>query len=238
MSVLIDRISIEAFRGIPGALTIDLDSELTVLYASNGTGKTSVFSALEWLLCNSDPRKPEFVKNLSRGQTKTPIVNAEGALIHEDSFVNATIGREFGSDTIGRWANERHRGPEFLSLIASSHDLAQFSGQGGARTRKLRQIIRATRFLSTDPDEALKLIPEDQQGEEFRSLLFADLTNTTNLNAELLQTRKYKDVLEAEARKYSTQFTELSQKRSAADDELKTVVDLASLATELAERID
>lgn len=44
------NLSIEGFRGFREALTLDLDASAVLLCGPNGTGKTSVFDALEWLL--------------------------------------------------------------------------------------------------------------------------------------------------------------------------------------------
>lgn len=46
----IEQITIENFRGIPGPLSLDLSAPLTVIYAANGSGKSSVCQAIEWLL--------------------------------------------------------------------------------------------------------------------------------------------------------------------------------------------
>ncbi|HDT5960558.1 TPA: AAA family ATPase [Citrobacter freundii] len=49
-SFSIDNLTIENFRGIPGTLSLDLSAPLTVIYAANGSGKSSVCQAIEWLL--------------------------------------------------------------------------------------------------------------------------------------------------------------------------------------------
>ena len=51
--MLIDQLNIQKFRGISDYLSLDLTAALTVIYAPNGTGKTSICDALEWLLCGS-----------------------------------------------------------------------------------------------------------------------------------------------------------------------------------------
>ena len=44
------NVTISRFRGIPGKVTIPLNSGLTVIYAANGTGKSTLCQAVEWLL--------------------------------------------------------------------------------------------------------------------------------------------------------------------------------------------
>jgi len=45
-----ERLRLAAFRGVPGELQLDFTSPLTIIYAPNGTGKSSVIDAAEWLL--------------------------------------------------------------------------------------------------------------------------------------------------------------------------------------------
>ena len=49
--MLIDNLNIQCFRGISDSLSLDFTAHLTVLYAPNGTGKTSICDAVEWVLC-------------------------------------------------------------------------------------------------------------------------------------------------------------------------------------------
>ncbi len=55
-------LSICAFRGIPGRIEIDLSSPLTLVYAPNGTGKTSFIDAAEWILTDEIRRLGKFFK--------------------------------------------------------------------------------------------------------------------------------------------------------------------------------
>jgi DNA repair exonuclease SbcCD ATPase subunit len=48
--VKLERLRLRAFRGVPGELQLDFTSPLTIIYAPNGTGKSSVIDAAEWLL--------------------------------------------------------------------------------------------------------------------------------------------------------------------------------------------
>lgn len=49
MSFLIDKIEASHFGGIRGTAALDLTAPLTVLYAPNGTGKTSLVEAINWV---------------------------------------------------------------------------------------------------------------------------------------------------------------------------------------------
>ena len=43
-------VTIQNFRGIPDELVVPLDAPLTVIHAANGTGKSTICYALEWLI--------------------------------------------------------------------------------------------------------------------------------------------------------------------------------------------
>ena len=46
----IDKMRVEAFRGIAEAAEFNFTSPLTLVFAANGTGKTTMCEAAEWLL--------------------------------------------------------------------------------------------------------------------------------------------------------------------------------------------
>ena len=50
------RLTIEAFRGFRDAATLDLDASTIIFTGPNGTGKTSVFDALQWVMLGSIER--------------------------------------------------------------------------------------------------------------------------------------------------------------------------------------
>lgn len=60
--VKMDRLRVAAFRGVPGELQLEFTSPMTIIYAPNGTGKSSVIDAAEWLLTGDVKR----VRNLSK----------------------------------------------------------------------------------------------------------------------------------------------------------------------------
>jgi DNA repair protein SbcC/Rad50 len=57
--VRINRLTIEGFRGLAEHLDFDFRSPITLLYAPNGTGKTTVCDAAEWLLTGQVDRLRE-----------------------------------------------------------------------------------------------------------------------------------------------------------------------------------
>ncbi len=55
-SVVFRELSVEGFRGFRDRQVIPLDASVVVLSGPNGTGKTSVFDALQWALLGALPR--------------------------------------------------------------------------------------------------------------------------------------------------------------------------------------
>src|SRR3954451_25270886 len=54
--VFFQWIEIERFRGFADRQRIDLDASVLILWGANGTGKTSFFDALQWLIVGSVER--------------------------------------------------------------------------------------------------------------------------------------------------------------------------------------
>jgi DNA repair exonuclease SbcCD ATPase subunit len=44
------EIQMEGFRGYPACLPLNLDYDVVVIFGDNGSGKSSLFNAMEWLL--------------------------------------------------------------------------------------------------------------------------------------------------------------------------------------------
>src|ERR1700677_2908020 len=77
--MLIDSITVAAFRGIRNEIELDLSAPITLLHAPNGTGKTSICDAIEWLMMGSVRRlEPALskagyqgIRNYSAGERET-----------------------------------------------------------------------------------------------------------------------------------------------------------------------
>ena len=90
------------FRGFRDAQRIDLDASVVILTGPNGTGKTSVFDALQWLLLGSLKRlepfrarkNTEHVANAFRGEE--PAVVTAGLLVGDGEAEVQRRGRHEG----------------------------------------------------------------------------------------------------------------------------------------------
>jgi DNA repair exonuclease SbcCD ATPase subunit len=184
--VRISSLSVDAFRGISDLIRFDLSSPITLIFAPNGTGKTTLCEAAEWLLTGQ-------VERLRDGKDFDPRVL-------KSKFV--TEGREpsvLGSIAVGnetRWLARAAHGPQQDTTLGKvsgdleaigPHDLLSFLAPSAAsqeahhlRAINLRQRwLRGTRFLSA---EALaSLVDSDDKTIERRTEVFADLLGIRHL---------------------------------------------------------
>lgn len=98
------RLTIERFRGFNDRVTLDFDASAVLLVGANGTGKTSLFDAIQWLLVGSVPRlrkqrvhrNEEFAVNRWR-QRELAVVEAEWRLGGETIVARRTGTSESSS---------------------------------------------------------------------------------------------------------------------------------------------
>lgn len=174
------RIGIKNFRGIREA-DLDLSANVTVIYGQNGTGKTSIFDAIEWALVGSVERLELDNKDDTSG--RSPYANLFSA---EETSVVASL-------SVGRFqtAIRRTCGASSNSSLCiddqegldDRNALALIVGQQAAKldTRILRRLVRTTSFLS---QSTLKQFLSDDPGVRYWSL------------AHLLGTQDYIRLLE------------------------------------------
>ncbi len=174
--MLLDSLRIEAFRGIRNSIDVPLNASITVLLAANGTAKTSVCDAAEWLLTGR-------VRRLQPG-----IISA------------ATIQNRYAGDRLAlvramaHWGNvsckiERTE-PETIQIpiasggtpkpISTAKFLEQNTPSYVGQTSRTRNVeepraewLRAVRFFS--PDGLSLLLDDGEDAERVRSIAFAEL---------------------------------------------------------------
>lgn len=184
--VRISSLRVDAFRGISDPIDFDLSSPITLVFAPNGTGKTTLCEAAEWLLTGQ-------VERLRDGKDFDPRVL-------ESKFV--TDGRRpsvLGSIAVGgekRWLSRAASGSQQDTTIGKTvasmqaigpHDLLSFLAPSAAseeahhlRAINLRQRwLRGTRFLSAEALAAL--VDSDDKTIERRTEVFADLLGIRHL---------------------------------------------------------
>jgi len=169
--VKMERLRLAVFRGVPGELQLDFTAPLTIIYAPNGTGKSSVIDAAEWLLTGGVKRVSDFSERSDAGELRCKFAPAESRMEVEGWFLQ------------GEEAFRLVRVPEAWLLYREGDDVPhrttsrdvmklfgpiEFGKERGYRVapRLERDWIRSTRFL-TGSTLAL-LVDTDSQNQTAR----------------------------------------------------------------------
>lgn len=186
VSVRIGNLRIEAFRGIGNSLSFDLSSPLTLVYAPNGTGKTTLCEAAEWLLTGQ-------VERLSKGNEFDRVVlNSKFLSANLFPVVEAEISFESGVDYVRREISHNSEelriksasgtsnlisDREWLQLLATG---SEYSG-GNLNTSSpiMRRWIKGSRFLTIEALAAL--VDSDEDNAERRLQVFSDILGVRHL---------------------------------------------------------
>jgi len=198
--VRISKMNVRAFRGIGTEAEFDFSSPLTLIFAANGTGKTTMCESAEWLLTGQVERLrdkghfdqavlfPKFSQS-----DQPPLVDAElhlrGAALRLQRCIS-------GTETQARLGEDSALGPVIglNDLLRRLAPAAAAEDSHHLRAIPLRQgWLRGTRFLSA---EALAtLVDSDDSTVERRKDVFADLLGIRHLlEAEKLAERYIADI--------------------------------------------
>lgn len=186
MSVKISNLRIEAFRGIGDPLQFDLTSPLTLIYAPNGTGKTTLCEAAEWLLTGQ-------VERLSKGHIfDRAILNSKFSSVQSSPSVEAHINFEQGFEHVRR---EVINGEESLQIkklsgpskIVTDHAWLNLLATGSQQSFTnlntsspiMRRWIKGSRFLTMEALAAL--VDSDEENAEKRLQVFSDILGVRHL---------------------------------------------------------
>ena len=166
MSILVDSVRVAAFGGIRNPLELDFSAPLTLVYAPNGTGKTSIIESIDWLL---------------GGEVREE--RCKLALDHETTEV--TLGGTVASKPLSAKKSLRSNGKtlriangvsvgeaDFLQALAPDCDVSELSAL--ARIPRLKAFLSSNRVLGID--SLSRLI--DGDNADARADAMADLTGT------------------------------------------------------------
>lgn len=205
-------ISIRAFRGVRDQIDLDLSAPITLICAANGSGKTSICEAAEWLLTGT-------VKRLEAIDRQKDI-RCEFADVSIATQVSATIdlGKDRielertlnvdGSESVCRWrigGDDRYRRVTSTSLLERLAPSAVENAVNTKHANSSRQIwLRGTRFLSGDA--LATLLDSDEESEKGRQRLFADLLGVGHLLETERQLRAYQTEIAQAVRRQQTRL--------------------------------
>jgi DNA repair exonuclease SbcCD ATPase subunit len=228
--VRISSLSISAFRGITDRVRFDLSAPLTLVFAPNGTGKTTMCEAAEWLLTGQVERLKagkDFDANILRSKfaaaDQAPTVEADlfvaGAsrflARHADNAQSPAFSGET-RDSITRF------GPhELLSVLAPAAAADETHHLTAINLRQ--RWLKGTRFLSAEALAAL--VDTDDETIERRTQVFADLLGIRHLLDAERQCERYAHELGARLRT----LTQLIEQQSSEARDLEAALDGAGV---------
>ena len=220
--ISLKQIRIEAFRGIPGTLTVDLSAPITLIYAPNGSGKTTVCEAAEWLFTSR-------IKRLEAGGASAADLRCDFSHADQETKVSGTFDVDGEQILIERtlngcqWAigEQPFRGVTLTELLSKLAPSATEAGVHHTHANNSRQIwLRGTRFLSGDLLAAL--LDPDEASVGNRERIFADLLGV----GHLLETERQLDAYLGTIHQFLRQQQTLFDDRSNSLRDLQSRTDL------------
>ncbi|TXC74322.1 AAA family ATPase [Sphingorhabdus soli] len=234
-ALAIDKIEIQGFRGLAKPLPVDLRSPLTVLYAPNGTGKTTICDAAEWVVTGKVARLcvgPSFDETILRPKFDNSFRTEVTAHIRINGSVHR-VRRRIGELCLAEGNGNWH--PVNLSDL-----LEKLAPEGAGKAHYKRTIhqrqeyIRGTRFLSSDT-LAILLDPE---AEDRRQEIFSDLLGTRHLLEAENKLEKLKTALKKEERRLVSSFDSITEELADLERAGLTAPEVPARASiEAAERL-
>lgn len=193
--ISLDEISIQAFRGIPDKVTLDLSAPVTLIYAPNGVGKTSLCDAAEFLLLDQ-------IKRLDNSGASRADYRCTHADDGTETQVSGKIRAENQSILLTRTLTRcKWKVGSAAEVAVTSSDLLQCVAPSGSEpnvhknhANASRQIwLRGARFLASD--SLASLLDSSEEAVEARQRLFADLLGVGHLLEAERQLENYQKTL-------------------------------------------
>ncbi len=184
--IRLHRMMVSAFRGIACPVEFDLSSPLTLVFAPNGTGKTTMCEAAEWLLTGQIERlkegkdfDPAELRSKFYLDLQTPNVSAALRVGADEKYLDRAakdhdIRTLFGETPETAKACKPH---EFLSLLAPAAAADEAHHLTAINLRQ--RWVKGTRFLSSDALAAL--VDTDPETVDRRRQIFADVLGIRHL---------------------------------------------------------
>lgn len=175
--------TIQNFRGVPDKLVIPLDAPLTVIHAANGTGKSTICYALEWLLTGRVEdlsNATDYACQWGQGATSVSATCLIGGELHE-------LHREGASVWMSKNGAKRSKikDADLLELL-TPNSVAGRSAQAIGKAK--RGWLRNSRWLYAN---SLSLLIDNNKAED-RQQIFADILGLGHLTSTLRELRDYR----------------------------------------------
>ncbi|GMP05248.1 AAA family ATPase [Bradyrhizobium sp. TM239] len=193
--ISLDEISIQAFRGIPDKVTLDLSAPITLIYAPNGVGKTSLCDAAEFLLLdqikrldNSGAGRADYRCTHANDETETQV---SGKIRVENQSILLTRTLTRCKWKVGSAAEVAVTLSDLLQCVAPSGSEPNVHKNHANASRQI--WLRGARFLSSD--SLASLLDSSEEAVEARQRLFADLLGVGHLLEAERQLENYQKTL-------------------------------------------
>lgn len=176
--LVIETVRIAGFRGVTASLDLDLTAPITMVYAPNGTGKTTFCEAIEWLLTGQVERLREgaWDNDVLRSAFLEGVPPEVEAKISVDGQPHLLWRTPDGAWIDNQTGNPRRPG-DVLQLLAPA---AAAPNRHHNNAIKLRQhYLRGTRFLTSEALAAL--VDNSPESLTRRQDVFADLLGIRHL---------------------------------------------------------
>nr|WP_102385532.1 SMC family ATPase [Vibrio cyclitrophicus]PME27490.1 hypothetical protein BCV41_00930 [Vibrio cyclitrophicus] len=177
--------TIRNFRGVPSELHVPLDAPLTVIHAANGTGKSTICYALEWLLTGKveDLNTTNFSCQWGKGETSVSAT----CLIGRESYELTRKGAAIWIAKDGA-RKKKIKEADLLNLLTPE----SISGRSVHATKKAkRDWLRNSRWLYSN---SLSLLVDNNKAEA-RQQIFSDILGLGHLTSTLRDLRDYRTQL-------------------------------------------
>jgi DNA repair protein SbcC/Rad50 len=226
LGVRLSSLSISGFRGIGDPVYFDLSAPLTLVFAPNGTGKTTMCEAAEWLLTGQVERLKDgkdfdakVLRSKFAAEGHAPAVEADLFVAGEPRFLaRHAEGAQSPAALSGEGRDSTTRpGPhELLSLLAPAAAADETHHLTAINLRQ--RWLKGTRFLSAEALAAL--VDTDDETIERRTQVFADLLGIRHLLDAERQCEKYANELGSRVRT----LTQLIEQQSSEIRDLETAL--------------
>jgi exonuclease SbcC len=177
-------VEIRNFRGVPDILQIPLNAPLTIIHAANGTGKSTICYALEWLLTNKVddlPTTSDFSCQWGAGNTSV-IAECEinGEIYH--------LERVNGKASIKKNGETSKKKIKDATLLEMLTPPSVKGSSTQATTKARREWLRNCRWLYAN---SLALLVDNSKSE-LRQQIFADILGLGHLTSTLNNLKEYR----------------------------------------------
>ena len=180
-------VEISNFRGVPKVLKIPLDARLTIIHAANGTGKSTICYALEWLLTNKVndlPTTTDFSCEWGSGDTAVHVECEINGVRYELERIKGKAWIKAETDKKMRQIKD----PELLGMLTPT---SVSGGTAQATSKARRDWLRNSRWLYAN---SLALLVDNSESET-RQQIFADILGLGHLASTLRNLKEYRNEL-------------------------------------------